>query len=393
MSQFCKSCHYENLDIAIFCANCGNKLEINTDKNKSYSNNYTKKQNIDIEFKILLIFTVVFIVISFVIIKYNSTSNIINDTSSRAINKDIVLEASTKEKNKFWKCKVKWIIYKGEKFRPTNENLQEISIEIINKMDALHLKTQNGESKYKYISFIDLNDSNLGIEYIYENRFIGIFQDKNLFLGDITKGIDANYYCKDMILDITKLSSLHSKKIFKTDIKPITPVETITKVITKPTISIQKFSLSIQKTPSNAKVRILNIKPKYYDGIKLKKGKYHIEVSKKGYETTSKWIDLRKDMTFTIILTRLQENSKKNTFIKKQIQIEKISQYQQILPVHAKIDYTGHRWECRNGYYKSSNQCLEVQIPRNAKIDYTGHRWECRNGYYKSGNQCISVGE
>jgi len=47
----------------------------------------------------------------------------------------------------------------------------------------------------------------------------------------------------------------------------------------------QKYSLTIKPTPSNARVQIMNIKPKYYDGIKLKKGKYDIKVSKKSYQT------------------------------------------------------------------------------------------------------------
>ncbi len=47
-------------------------------------------------------------------------------------------------------------------------------------------------------------------------------------------------------------------------------------------------------TPKDAKIRIMNIKPKYRDNILLKKGKYLIEVSKDGYETYKKWINLQK---------------------------------------------------------------------------------------------------
>ena len=48
---------------------------------------------------------------------------------------------------------------------------------------------------------------------------------------------------------------------------------------------VAKYPLTIQVTPYDAKVQILNIKPKYYDGIQLEKGKYTIRVSKKGYFT------------------------------------------------------------------------------------------------------------
>ena len=49
-------------------------------------------------------------------------------------------------------------------------------------------------------------------------------------------------------------------------------------------------SLTIQPTPKDAKIRILNIKPSYHPGIKLKPGRYLIEVSKPGYQSKRYWI-------------------------------------------------------------------------------------------------------
>ena len=65
----------------------------------------------------------------------------------------------------------------------------------------------------------------------------------------------------------------------------------------------KKYSLTIRRTPNTARVRILNIKPKYKNGIKLKKGKYHIEVSQKGYKTEKKWVTLSKDSVFNLSLS------------------------------------------------------------------------------------------
>lgn len=48
----------------------------------------------------------------------------------------------------------------------------------------------------------------------------------------------------------------------------------------------------IWPTPANSRIRILNIKPKYKQGMKLPPGKYHIEVSATGYQTNQKWITL-----------------------------------------------------------------------------------------------------
>ena len=48
---------------------------------------------------------------------------------------------------------------------------------------------------------------------------------------------------------------------------------------------VAPVSVYVNTQPSDAKVRIMNIKPKYRDGMKLKPGAYDIEVSKPGYRT------------------------------------------------------------------------------------------------------------
>ncbi|MCD6272408.1 MAG: SUMF1/EgtB/PvdO family nonheme iron enzyme [Deltaproteobacteria bacterium] len=56
--------------------------------------------------------------------------------------------------------------------------------------------------------------------------------------------------------------------------------------------SAPKSSLYANTSPSDAKIRILNISPEFYQGIELDPGKYHVEVSSNGYETEKKWIEL-----------------------------------------------------------------------------------------------------
>ncbi|MBA1433514.1 MAG: hypothetical protein FAF04_07985 [Epsilonproteobacteria bacterium] len=46
---------------------------------------------------------------------------------------------------------------------------------------------------------------------------------------------------------------------------------------------MKQYTLRVE-APAHARVRILNIKPKYHDNIKLDAGKYLIEVTKKGYQ-------------------------------------------------------------------------------------------------------------
>ena len=105
-----------------------------------------------------------------------------------------------------------------------------------------------------------------------------------------------------------------------------------------------KYSLTIKPTPSDARVQIMNIKPKYYDGIKLKKGKYDIRVSKKGYQTVRTWINLQKDEYFTVTLKKKQSSYSNTSSI----------------PANASLNYLGNGWDCNRGYYRSGNSCIAV---------------------------------
>ena len=67
--------------------------------------------------------------------------------------------------------------------------------------------------------------------------------------------------------------------------------------------------LTITTDPVNARVRILNIVPKYYDGIELQPGKYHIEVRKSGYEQYKDWLELKvEDTEYTVTLAPIPES-------------------------------------------------------------------------------------
>ncbi len=59
----------------------------------------------------------------------------------------------------------------------------------------------------------------------------------------------------------------------------------------------QLYQLFIQSDPEDARIRILNIKPKYYHGIELELGSYHIEVTHDGYQSYLKWIELKNEGT------------------------------------------------------------------------------------------------
>ncbi len=47
--------------------------------------------------------------------------------------------------------------------------------------------------------------------------------------------------------------------------------------------------LYVKSEPKDAQIRILNIRPKFQQGIELKPGRYHIEASKNGYNSVRTW--------------------------------------------------------------------------------------------------------
>ena len=53
-----------------------------------------------------------------------------------------------------------------------------------------------------------------------------------------------------------------------------------------------EYPLFVKATPYDARVQILNIKPKYKMGITLKPGKYDIRISKRGYKSQRFWITM-----------------------------------------------------------------------------------------------------
>jgi serine/threonine-protein kinase PpkA len=59
-----------------------------------------------------------------------------------------------------------------------------------------------------------------------------------------------------------------------------------------PIKTIKRHALTVNTLPKGARVAILNIKPRYHKGIQLTPGRYHIKVSKSGYQSERRWIDL-----------------------------------------------------------------------------------------------------
>jgi hypothetical protein len=69
----------------------------------------------------------------------------------------------------------------------------------------------------------------------------------------------------------------------------------------------EEYHLTINTTPLNATVQILNIQPHYRDGMLLKKGLYKIRVFANGYKEQRFNITLKKDTQHNIVLEKVEQ--------------------------------------------------------------------------------------
>ncbi len=113
--------------------------------------------------------------------------------------------------------------------------------------------------------------------------------------------------------------------------KPVAVVKTDTQVQettqAQPPVKEQKqakltqhYTLQVN-APKNARVRVLNIKPRYHDNMMLEMGKYHIEVTKKGYQKYKKWILLENNLVLNVKL-QLNKNPYDTSYFKYVTKIE-----------------------------------------------------------------------
>lgn len=74
------------------------------------------------------------------------------------------------------------------------------------------------------------------------------------------------------------------------DVQKVIPPPYDAKNSTTTTINdLPPGQLYVKTEPLNARIRVLNIVPKYYQGIPLPQGNYHIEVSATGYARKTEW--------------------------------------------------------------------------------------------------------
>ena len=129
---------------------------------------------------------------------------------------------------------------------------------------------------------------------------------QKMYVGSVTK-IGSKYYLtvKVLNLDLTVEKVVQGSTESEDDLEAIintlssklimSPKQVVEARDVAPSQKIKagsKARLYVKPDPPDARVRILNIKPSYRDGIELDAGRYHIEVSKKGFGMVRNWVSL-----------------------------------------------------------------------------------------------------
>ena len=119
-----------------------------------------------------------------------------------------------------------------------------------------------------------------------------------------------------------------------------------------------KFRLYVNATPSDSKIRILNIIPVYIPGIELNPGDYHLEVSRKGYPTVRKWISVKSG-----------ENAQVDIDLTQQIATEHLVQPQQKSFLPQEDQFRQH-WAVIIGVSRYSDTHIQSLRYANADAEY-----------------------
>ncbi len=113
----------------------------------------------------------------------------------------------------------------------------------------------------------------------------------DIFLDDVKIKAKTPVTIKSISAGKHKISSV--KKGYKTKVETldVLPSKTVRLDMVLEKSSLGK--LYVKTEPMWATIKILNIKPKFAQGIELNPGKYNVKVSAKGYQTKNYWISLK----------------------------------------------------------------------------------------------------
>jgi len=328
MGQFCISCGVENESQAKFCRSCGQKLDKDEYKhfNEADSSNNIKQDSKDLSLWYLLIpfFISCFSHIQNWAVKYDKEDVSIIDFALYMLSSGLpevygeLLGAGIAPiLFSLVIVGIVWLVKRVRSKTYSNVKLGLFIWSLIFSLLILASGIWNNEEK-------TLKDEQLGG---YTNQKVTEIHEKSKEIKSENRPISHKSMMKE------------SDSIKETE-------------VLYPFATFSLFSLNIKTNPPNANVYIMNIKPKYYDGILLEKGIYNIKIKKNGYKTKIISVTLDKNMVKEIYLDKDSYTEKINKTTEK---INKFIEYKEETIVHngntyrtVQSPYTKKIWLDRN---------------------------------------------
>ena len=170
----------------------------------------------------------------------------------------------------------------------------------INKMKNIIYLVTREESQMSFMTIV--NDIFKKLTIYFNDKNV-----KNKHNAKVQKDYEKNKWFFRIV--VTALIFLiiivffKQKESFNEEIQYAVNIESSSKNDKQSTMS-SMYTLKITSNPAKSKIQIMNIKPKYYPGIRLKSGRYSIRISKIGYITKRFYIHVNKNTLLNMTLKK-----------------------------------------------------------------------------------------
>jgi len=279
----------------------------------------------------------------FLLKDYARTSKINFNHRSEICKKEFILNNNEKnsliivfEKNiktKIWLIVDAYILKKNKRVEFKSKGFSPLSItnnfqDLLRKLHTPALSTYLGLAKHGKLNKKFFQDNRVNLSknselllkdiIIYNNKTINAIiyiklkyfpigrEENNQYKGGwllVDAGSMSNYYKKDLYINFllnrldpnTLKLDQPNEFIYTTNLRELIknkPNKQNNEQNKQNKLYLNKYKLYIKSNVNNPTIRIMNIKPKFKQGILLAPGNYLIEVSKSGYITRNKWVKI-----------------------------------------------------------------------------------------------------
>ena len=166
--------------------------------------------------------------------------------------------------------------YINVRLHPKNEKKHSIKASVSKKSYPLYVYVQNVPLSQVKIQILNINPK-------FKQGILlksGHYKLKITAAGyrDYRKTVKINHKGVDLEMDLVEENAVYDSTIIGNSDETLA-------------VDMQ-YPVYISTSPKETEIKILNIKPRFYQGIQLPAGKYLLEVSKKGYIKQKQWFEI-----------------------------------------------------------------------------------------------------